>query len=459
MRWLILLLVVSCGKHQEPKALDLRDNDGDQIANAYESEVQKYIANVEPLGKINGTLQFQHFGQVEMNFANEFQTVAQAMVGPEQTKNNNYLMEGTKIRISGKLPSIEFKQDFYQVQVTFNEIKTSPKELLLVKGNKVLTLGNWTQTMNVKLMAGDLKSLLDGKAHLEVSKQFDRQPYFEKDQSKTVKDKTYRVFIDDGKKSEVLYVSKDLDINRLKEGLNIKNVREVVENDFFFYSLESDIVGWHQRNFANGDKALVYSNLDKLNQIFKERFQISKSTSTRENGYRKNEILLQNPNASTVYLIIRASKVMRTFKDGQISQAYSVGGGGRVEGGGVSYDYCTHHIRSYQDKTAEEASFEEIMGQLRFSFGDTGYNFTSADAIEESLDERGIFWKVKLDWPYDTMKIQLANSPESSFTTTGQFKVNCSFGSPRSYSKKPPVKTNMEAKFSLEVESYIEKIN
>ncbi len=57
MKWLILLaLVASCGKHTQPKALDLHDSDGDQIQNFEESDFDKYVANVESLSEVKGVL-------------------------------------------------------------------------------------------------------------------------------------------------------------------------------------------------------------------------------------------------------------------------------------------------------------------------------------------------------------------------------------------------------------------
>ena len=72
MKWLILILFISCGKHESPSAIDLRDEDGDQILNYMEaSQEQKHIANFETLGAIKGTLKIHHLNPVEIKFSNE----------------------------------------------------------------------------------------------------------------------------------------------------------------------------------------------------------------------------------------------------------------------------------------------------------------------------------------------------------------------------------------------------
>lgn len=40
MKWFILIILFACGKHDEPKQLDLRDSDGDQVLNYQESTLE-----------------------------------------------------------------------------------------------------------------------------------------------------------------------------------------------------------------------------------------------------------------------------------------------------------------------------------------------------------------------------------------------------------------------------------
>ncbi|WP_408098713.1 hypothetical protein ACJVC5_07310 [Peredibacter sp. HCB2-198] len=458
MRWLIFVLLISCGKHEEPKKMDLRDSDGDQIVNAYESDINKYIANIEPMGKVSGTLRFQHLEQIEMSFSNQFKTVNEVMVGPDQqTGNKNYLSEGTQIKVSGKIPSIDFKQESYVVKLTFDEISSAVQEVFLISGDEQRSLGKWEPQMNVKIHNKDLKALITGNAHMTVSKKYNRENYYEVDQDESVRDNTYRVFINDGKKSEILYVSKELPIEKLKESFKINNVLEVKEDEFFFYHLETDSVRWYQRDFANGDRALVYSSLEELNKVYKERFQIKKINLSRDNGYATNNLVLNNSKLSPVFFVIRASKVMRDFHESTTSRLYVDSGGGGRDGGGVTRYSCTYYLRDYINKPVQQVSFEEVLGNIQMVSGNNVLAFDANNIeMEEGSDEKGIFWKLKVNWQTENIKLQILNNPASSFTTTGQYHKYCE-GNGREL--RPAVSTNMEAKFSLEIESYVEKIN
>src|SRR5688500_15805550 len=69
MRWLMLFILIACGKHTAPPAKDLGDNDGDQILNYKDTD--KYIADIEPMDKVKGTLRFHQERTVEVGLSNE----------------------------------------------------------------------------------------------------------------------------------------------------------------------------------------------------------------------------------------------------------------------------------------------------------------------------------------------------------------------------------------------------
>lgn len=99
MKWLILLALVSaCGKHQEPKALDYRDSDGDQIQNYQETELDKYVANFESLGSISGVLRFNAEKTIELTFNNEHdlntKTLDLMTANAERVKLEDYSVNG-----------------------------------------------------------------------------------------------------------------------------------------------------------------------------------------------------------------------------------------------------------------------------------------------------------------------------------------------------------------------------
>ena len=60
MKWLILVLIISCGQ-KNPPVRDVGDSDGDQIPNYLEEkgELEKYTANIKPFGEVKASLSFR----------------------------------------------------------------------------------------------------------------------------------------------------------------------------------------------------------------------------------------------------------------------------------------------------------------------------------------------------------------------------------------------------------------
>ena len=49
---LMILLIVSCGKHEQPAMQDYQDSDGDKIPNSLDSN--KYVSDAVKKMKVNG---------------------------------------------------------------------------------------------------------------------------------------------------------------------------------------------------------------------------------------------------------------------------------------------------------------------------------------------------------------------------------------------------------------------
>ena len=60
MKWILILILFSCGKHETPTTLDCSDNDGDAIANCNEERFgsDKFVADLTPQFQINGEMTF-----------------------------------------------------------------------------------------------------------------------------------------------------------------------------------------------------------------------------------------------------------------------------------------------------------------------------------------------------------------------------------------------------------------
>lgn len=461
MRWLFFILLISCGKHESPKALDLYDSDGDQILNANESELDKYIANTNPIGAVELKLKFQHESLMEYEFSNKTIDSLQIMVRSEnKIFSQDYLSEAIQIKITSNKKPETFKLNNYPVLLEFNDLGKDPKELLLVNSEKTISLGQWNQSMKVEISTEDLKSLIAGKAHFALIHKRRSSKEFSQDPENMVREKTYRVFVHDGKQSQILHVSKELDFHSLLEHLNVNNAQEIVEDQFFFNPKDISSESWFYRNFQNGDKAVVRSTTQDLKKLFINGYKFTKQEIKRTNGSSTSSVDIKKSSLSALYLRIRAQRTFRTFIETAETRRYTVGGGGGRDGGGAEKFSCTHYLRSVQTEKTVEISIDDILENLeiitdRKILKDEVKNFLR---IEEGLDEKGVFWEIKVLAPTEHLTLHFNNLPASTYTNIGQHANNCpqGYGAPQ---KNYAIPTNSEGKFSLEVESYIENID
>lgn len=458
MRWLILILLISCGKHESPKALDLYDSDGDQILNANESELDKYIANTSPIGAVELKMKFHHETLMEYTFSNKAFDALKLMIRSENNIiSHDYLSETIQIKVTSVKKLETFKLSKYPVLLEFNDLGNDPKELLLVNLNKTTFLGQWNPSMKVEISAEDLKALIAGKAHFSLVHKRRPNKAFNAGPESMIRDKTYRVFIHDGKKSQILHVSKELDLHSLLEHLNVSNAHEIVEDQFFFDPKDISSESWFYRNFQNGDKAVVRSTTQDLKKLFINGYKFNKQEVTRSNGFSKSLLNIKKAPSSNLYLRIRAQRTFRTFIETTETRRYTFGGGGGRDGGGTDKFSCQHQLKNIKTEIAVEVSIEDIMKNLTIAT-DHKEELQNLFQIKAAMDEKGFFWEIKVLVPTEQLTLGFNDLPTSTYTNVGQYATNC----PQGYSgiqKNYAIPTNSEGKFSLEIESYIENID
>lgn len=462
MRWLIFLLLFSCGKHESPKALDLRDSDGDQILNAEEGEVDKFIANIQDLGKVQGRIRFKLNEWYEYPFSNQPVNAEEMMVRNEKyLLSNDYLSEGRKIKINAhQKVSTTLNLNQYSVLIEFDDLKNKPEELLLIQDQRTISLGKWEQSMEVKLTVHELTALLNGKAHFSLLKKYKHKIAFSVPSDETIKEKTYRVYIYDGNKSEVLYVSKDLDFHTLLNHFKIKKIQEVVEDQFFFNPADVSTKGWYFRNFPNGDKVVSYSTIQDMKQTFLSHYAFRKISVLRDNGTSTSTMNLEKPENAAVYLRIRPTQILRTFVVRPKTETRRLGGGGGREGNGGDQYTCHLLYRDIQKETSVQPSFSDLLENINIAADGTDISeaFIASTLFEEGQDENGLYWEIKINLPFKSLTIGFKDLPASTFVKGGLFSTSCN-GGQTPQTRLSGINTNPEGKFSLAIESYIEKID
>lgn len=448
MKFLILLMLVACGKHQEPSAIDLRDSDGDQIQNYQESEFDKYVADYDRLEGVSGVIKFLAGKSEELSFTNQSdlkEDTLKLVVGDDSgQQRDQYFSEWSELRLGLSENKIEVQSDLNWLYITFDPMEVKPNELVLIDGKAEKFLGPWSREMRVQLTKVELEGILSGKKKLALRKKFPKAAFYLNDSEETIRAKTYKVYTFNGKKSKVLYVSKELTLAKLLKHLEISEVTNVTDEDLFFNSKAVSDKKWFLREYANGNKALAYYTEQDLKEVFREKFVQTKVKVERLNGYPTSNLSLANAMNSNVFLIVRPSATIRTFKEyTEVSHHRT---GSAYHGSDEKWT-CTHHKRKIETEVARIPTIEEFVNHLDMGF--------YVHKVSEQLDEKGIFWELMLKANVANLTLSLPGLNPSTFTTTGQHYIDCGYQGKGSTAATP---TNFEGKLSFEIESFVEKL-
>lgn len=454
MRFFILLIfIISCGKHESPPAMDLGDNDGDQKSNSFETgPLAKNIADIESLGHVKGMMSFHYEKEIQVQFSNRFnfkEDLMKTMVSRESEHlRNDYYDEWMKLHLEKNQKISSLPNTNYTVHLHFQTSEVSPEELILVDEKAEYRLGKWSPYMKLNLSGDDLNALLSGKAYFRIKKKFFQGEFHHESSEETIKEKTYRLYFDNGKNTSLLYISHQLPIEEFIKLKGLKNLGVIQEEELFFSLKEQSSKKWFLRSFSNGDQVLALTTIQDVNQEYLKRFHYRKTKVQRSNGVPDKGLSLANKEAADVYLRLRARKTKRTFVEQAQKRTYSEGGGGGKDGNGVFRWTCIHYLRNVKNETFLSPDLNEIAQNINL-------NLDRATKIEEKIDEKGIYWDIKMDSVEPNFVLNLAPKDKATYVITGQYDNSCknqSGGNSASY------KTNPEGQFLLEVESYVEKL-
>lgn len=453
MKWFILMMLISCGKHQEPGFKDYQDSDGDQVLNYEESALDRYVADVAPLGKVEGVIRFNVDRPIEVELSNSEEvqlSPLELMVKNEKKLQvEDYFAEWSKLRVVKEVDLPELKLSQYTVYLTFSSDSDHADEILFIRGEEKISFGGWKSDRVLKISSQDLLDLLSGKAHFFVKKKYKTHKFFPKETEATIRNKTYKLHLDDGQKRSIQYVSKEL---KIEEFLKLKGINpEVIpDEDLFFYidSL-SEEKKWYLREFLNGEKVLVFTSINKLKKKFLENYRYAKKVVERINGVSQNQTSFQIPENSNAYFrISHYLRTERTFVESRTVRNHGGRGGGGREGNAEPPYSCTHFLRSIQNETSLSPGFTSLFNEVKS-------NLDLVRALEKMTDS-GLSWEIKADQLNEVI-FHLDPRAANTYTTTGEYRNSCPSGAitrgvGRAYS------TNSEGKLSFILESYIEKM-
>ena len=447
MKWLILLVLISCGKHEEPTARDIQDSDGDQILNYEESDFDKYIAQYDSLGSIRGKIRFTDGQNFEIPFSNDLDLRKNSfdlmVLKERKIRKEDYFTEWSKLRIESS-DLTKLTREEFQVYLQFETASDGVDEIVLIEKDKSSSLGKWLSELRLSLSRDRLKDLIEGRSFIFLKKNFKKSPLFNTASEETIRNSTYRVHYYDGTSSKILYVAKKLSFREFQEHLGIK-ATEMSADNFFFHTSISLQNQWFSRELSSGDKVLIYTDFETLKETFKNKHHYQKKIVLRENGIPKTSLHLNNKHGAAVYLRIKEFyRTKRDFAESTTERWF--GGGGGKEEGSTRYR-CGANFRNITNETTILPELSELFENLQERPA------ISFQEVQENMGEEGIFWEMKLNSEETNIILTLNQLPSSTYTVTGEFSTNCREGKPA-----PSYSTNTEGKMAFEVESYVEKM-
>ncbi len=459
MKWLIILILISCGKHQEPAAIDFQDSDGDLIINENDSE--KEIANFETLGPVKGVLRIDSDVLTEVSFSNENKleqkTIDLLIKNERYIKSEDYFSEWSKINLE-KLDLSKFRSmKQYNLTMSFDSDSDQADEIAIVQDHKIRNLGPWLKTIRLNFSYDDLKSLIEGGSYLSLRKKFRKAPFSGESQDLSIKNKTNRIYFFDGKISKIFYISKELSLKKIMDIFEIKEYSAITDDGLFFNSDLEQHDQWLTRELSTGDKVIVFSNPKSMKEEFIKKYHYTKTIIKRENGQSVSKLKINKPVESMTYLRIKkVVKSVRTFTESRVLRTHATGGPRSREG--YTFD-CVHSFRNIASEAFLDPSFSDLLDNVRIT---SNKEIISVDILRnaqivEQKSLQGVYWELKLHAAFDNLEISLIPKEKSSFVVTGEYTNNCgTFGS---ISTGPNSLTNYEGVYSLEIESLVEKID
>lgn len=439
MKWLILILLCACGKHDEPKQLDLRDSDGDQVLNYQESTLEKYVAFHDVLGPVKGTIKIYGEKLINISFTNQVgeDSGLKLAVTRNEMIEKDYFTEWSKLRLDSN-DILNESKTLLKVELLTDSTSDSPDEVILKRAGSHILLGRWSQYMTLQLSTDDLNSLLTGKSHFLFRKKPKQTQYSDVDTTETIRTKTYKVLIYEGQKTKFLYVSKELPIQSLLKQLGIKEYKNLQENEIFFYE-ESDLVSWFVRE-VEGKYFIVKSSGKELKEFFLTNFTKKNIHLKRENGFPSNEVKFQNIGSSRIYFKMR-NVVQKQNSFGERIEK-------RRHGSHEDKWECLHYLRFITQENIHPKLINEILPEIQLS-GNVGI-------MLEQIDEKGQFTLGEIENALPDATLRLSPLPASTFIVTGEYQNSC--GANANRGRDASFNTNSEAYLGLDIETYVEKI-
>ena len=448
MKWLILVLLISCG-HENPPARDVGDSDGDTIPNYLETDgaLGKYVAEVSPFQEMKGELMFKvNYKPVNVQLSNQsnISDVAKKLLTKslESMRKEEYFSEWSDLKVES--PDLAIPDGDYQVTLAINT-EDSPQFLMLNNGKSQTELSAFHPRMEFNLTGEELRGIFLGKMKLTFKKSDSENPY---SLNSNVRNRTYRVYHHNGRVSKIQYVSKELSFSEYLKLSDIQDPRELKTIQGFVS--RGSTTYWWTRNLDNGDKVVFKGSHAEISEFHKKNFQYKETIIGRKNGSSLSPVVIKKEANSKLVIRFRGDRNTRTFSETHSSRNV---GGAR----GERNDTCTSYFRSSTDLEAVGITKDDLIKEVEISVAGKKMNLLDLDdALTEGEDEKGKFLELALEKTPAEMSLYVPGLNQDTYVKTGNYMNHCSDWQNPKYGGSD---TNIEGHLTIKMETFIEKID
>lgn len=436
---LILILIVSCGR-KTPSPQDLRDSDGDQISNYVENGISKYIANVEILPEINGVM---HVGSNQVSISNgkdlKHHSLELLTWNLQKIDEEDVFNEWSKLKVVNTEKMIELNNGIHEITLNFDSVEPTPHSIWLIKDKTSKRLSTWSTQMKIKMTAEDIKEVIYGKTHIAFS------TLWSETSSATIREKTYRVFMHDGQRGQVKYISHELPFHQFLKEEGITEIHDPKNFDLFTALDLMNEARWWVREINTNKKVIIYATPKELSDSYLQSFHKEDVVLKRING--KGQVLnIEKAQDALVYLNFKGLRTKRSFKNYKQKKDYG-------DNHGIIYQ-CKFYYNQISHEEEIQMSIDDLLENIRVEID--GKKIDSATSlISYQTDQDGDFGTLKLKHPGTKVKIEIISRDAATFVTTGLYQREC----PHPYAPRVSTQqTNIEGRMELSLETYVEKL-
>jgi hypothetical protein len=368
--FILLIIIISCGRHHHGTPLSIEDSDGDQVLNYEESQGNKLITQIVPSNAIQGHLRISGDKIYDIEIANALtEDIGFGFISSPQNfnKGNEHFSEYANLKLKTPVDTNSLNGSFYKLNFYFDQALNISH--LLLEGNNVhLNIQRSEEGLMINLRKDILLMLLNNEIHLKLPIDFKHEFVTNSEVEDSLRNKTYRVIVSSDGKNEIFYVSHQMTI---AEFLSIQKIEEAFslddQNTFDFSKYENS--KWFYKKDELGNYYVTHHFPQAIFEKYISYYDQTHFDLRRINGKANDHLTVLNPLMMPIFIKYKSyHQVQRYFNDEQrtIRHVKNEGGGGGIHGGGPSKSFSTCHyvIRSISREEVTAKPKEVILENL-----------------------------------------------------------------------------------------------